>query len=261
MNKIEEILPNSLKVNRTSAEIELLKTAAEGHLADFFTSDDDGPHNVNNWDAGRIIRAEFLYWLCTDPEATRLVHPKGILFRGVKILGILDFTSAVLPRPLAMIGCVMEENIILNDAQTRMLNFSMSVTKSISADSLYVHGNLFLRDVNISGEVRLPGAHVVGQLNCIGSTFVNSVSTGYAFVSDGLVVEGSMLLINIQAKGEVRLAGAHIQGTLDCTSAKFENPGGLAFNGEGLSIKGNAFLRGIHASGEVKLFGANAVLH
>ncbi len=257
MNKLEEILPNSLKVNLASAEIKLLKTAPEGLLADFFTSENDGPHNAASWDAGRILRAEFLYWLCTDTEASRLVHPKGILFRGVKIRGVLDFTSAVLPRPLAMISCVMEESIILNDAQTRMLNFSMSVIKSISADSLYVHGNLFLRGVNTNGEVRLPGAHVAGQFTCIGSTFTNSVSSGYAFASDGLVVEGSMLFTNIQAKGEVRLAGAHINGTLDCTNAKFENPGGLAFNGEGLYIKGNAILRGIHASGEVKLFGAN----
>ena len=63
------------------------------------------------------------------------------------------------------------------------------------------------------GEIRLPGAHISGQLGLTGAKLANPGRT--ALFADGITVDGGMFCQEgFQAEGEVRLLGAHISGQL-----------------------------------------------
>ena len=71
---------------------------------------------------------------------------------------------------------------------------------------------MFLSKAQCTGEVRLLGAHIGGQLDCSEASFTNP--DGQALNADRLVVDGDMFLDKAQCTGEVRLPGAHIGGQL-----------------------------------------------
>ena len=107
-----------------------------------------------------------------------------------------------------------------------------------------------------TGEVRLTGARIGGNLNCTGGQFENS--KGAALSADRVNVGDSVLLQSgFHATGEVRLLGARIGGDLDCTGGQFENSKGDAFSADGAHVRGCVFLKGnFHATGQVRLHGA-----
>jgi len=256
---LKGLLPQELKKDLTPAEKILLAKARKGELADFRSGDKetDRPENADNWGDQRRVRADLLYWLCTDREASELVHAKGVRIVGAKVEGGLDFEAATLPHPLVLIHCAIPENIILLHAQTRTIILSGSHTGPISADGLTTHGDVFLRNgFQAKGEVRLLGANIGGDLSCIGATFNNP--KGKALNADGLTTKGHVFLRKgFQAKGEVRLLRANIGGDLDCDGATFENPEGEALNADGLTTQGYLFLRNAKVRGQVWLLGAN----
>jgi adhesin HecA-like repeat protein len=85
---------------------------------------------------------------------------------------------------------------------------------------------MFCRDgFTATGEVRLNGAHIGGQLSFRGASLTNP--GGAALAADGLKVDGDMFCWDgFTATGEVRLDGAHIGGQLDFTGAALTNPDG-----------------------------------
>ncbi len=104
-----------------------------------------------------------------------------------------------------------------------------------------------------SGEVRLAGARIVGQLNCSGGRFDNG--GGLALAADGAEVRGDVLLgAGFHATGEVGLPNAQIKGTLICSGGRFDNPKGTAFAADGADIRGRVHLgTGFHATGVARL--------
>ncbi len=106
---LEGQLPQELKEGLTPAEKTLLDKARQGEPADFKSDDEetDKPENADNWGDDRRIRADLLYWLCVDREASELVHAKGVQLGGAKVEGPLDFEGATLPHPLSLFGCAM----------------------------------------------------------------------------------------------------------------------------------------------------------
>ena len=189
----KSLLPAKLKNGLTPAEKTVLERTQKGEPADLRSGkkEDDKPENAGKWGPDRTVRAEFLYWLCADPEADKYIHAKGVRIRGAKITGELDFEDAVLPHPLALVGCALADGITLVDARTRSLNLSGSRTGRISADRLKTAGGVFLTNgFRAEGEVRLLGADIGGQLGCTGATFSNP--TGDALSADGLKTAGAV---------------------------------------------------------------------
>ena len=256
---LKSLLPDELKNGLTSAEKTVLERTPAGKPADLSSGkeEDDKPSNADHWGKKRTVRAEFLYWLCTDPEASQRIHAKGVRIGGAKIIGALDFRDAVLPHPLGLIGCAIPDGITLSDARARSLNLFGSRTGPISADRLKTTGSVFLtKGFHAEGEVRLLGADIGGDLACTGATFKNP--KGAALSADGLKTTGSVSLKDIHAEGEVRLPGADIGGQLSCTGATFNNPKGSALSADRLKTTGDVFLtKGFHAEGEVRLLGAD----
>src|SRR5690606_18622356 len=97
-----------------------------------------------------------------------------------------------------------------------------------------VNGSMFCGEgFTATGQVRLIGAHITGQLIFNGATLTNPDRT--AVTADGLTVNESMFCGEaFTATGEVRLPSAHIAGPLDFGGAILANPGQLALNLEGV---------------------------
>ena len=102
--------------------------------------------------------------------------------------------------------------------------FSNPDGEALSADGLVVDAGMFLAKAQCTGEVRLLGAHISGQLDCSEAVFSNP--DGEALSADGLVVDADMFLDKAQCTGEVRLLGAHIGGELICDEATLATPMG-----------------------------------
>ena len=113
-----------------------------------------------------------------------------------------------------------------------------------------------------TGEVRFPGAQIIGQFNCSGGRFDNP--EGNALAVDGANIQGGARLdAGFHATGEVALRGARVRDDLNCSGGRLENPAGIALSADQAEIgksvllsKLSGSIEGFHASGAVKLLGA-----
>jgi hypothetical protein len=129
---------------------------------------------------------------------------------------------------------------------------------ALAADGLQVGQDLYLRAVTATGHggdgaVRLPGAHIGGQLACEGARLRND--SGPALAADALQVgqdmhlRGGFTATGHGGDGAVRLPGAHIGGQLDC-DGELRNDSGPALAADGLQVGQDMYLSdGFTASG------------
>ena len=129
---------------------------------------------------------------------------------------------------------------------------------ALVADGLQVGQNIFLRGFTATGAsengaVRLPGAQIGGNLECLGAKLRND--SGPALVAAGMQVGQSIFLLRrfsatgASENGTVRLPGAHIGGNLECDGADLRNDSGPALVADGLQVGRSIFLRGFTATG------------
>ena len=148
-------------------------------------------------------------------------------------------------------------------AGTRLRN---TVGPALDADGLDVAQSVILRDgfaatsVSALGTVRLLGARIGGQLNCVGARLDNTV--GPALNADNISVDRDMFLrngftaVSASEQATVRLMRARI-GALDCAGARVENAAGPALEADGMQVDRDVVLAdGFTAVGA----GADAVL-
>ena len=158
----------------TTAETTVFKNASHGVVADFRhkSTKEDDPAFADGWGGDREVRANRLEWLCNDPEASRLVSPRGLQIVGAHITDRVDLSQANISFPLSAIKCSFEDEIIINHAHLRALRLDGSYIKTLSADGLGVDQNIFLGDgFHASGEVWLRGVVVNGNIQCQGGHF------------------------------------------------------------------------------------------
>jgi len=242
------------------AEREMLRAAARGRMADRRAGNaaEDNPAGAEKWGADRAVRAKLLRWLCTEHEASGLVDHRGVQVRGVRIDGRPDLSCADVPFPLGFWGCAFPAGLDLMHARLPGLFLNGSHTRSITADRVTVTGGVFLRDkFHATGEVRLLGASVGGNLVCSDGTFENP--DGAALNADGIQVTGGVFLHKgFHASGEVRLLNASVGGNLECSRGQFENPDAYALSADRIQVTGTVFLdEKFHATGVVRLLGAS----
>jgi uncharacterized protein YjbI with pentapeptide repeats len=129
---------------------------------------------------------------------------------------------------------------------------------ALEGESLQVDQSVLLRDgfeavgAGEDGAVRLPSAHVGGDLGCSGGRIRNA--TGPALVGDGLQVDQSVFLREFEAvgageHGAVRLLNAHVGGQLDCTGATIRSDAGPALVANGLQVDQKVMLDQFEAVG------------
>ena len=244
-------------IEPTDAETELIEAAALGDIADFRTGDEgeDDPANAENWGEERTIRAEVIFALLVEGRPDWPVHPQGIWIYGAEITGSLDLSDAELGMSLNLVGCRLVSAVTLQDCRIKSLALNGSHVSEISGDRMVATGSVHLRDgFTATGEVRLLGAMVGGDVDCSEATFEND--KGDALIADGITVKGNVFLKKCTAKGKVRFVGATVGGSFSCQEATFENSDGTALSSDGLATKGGVVLVRCMAKGEVRFVGA-----
>ena len=234
-------------------EEKLIRCARSGEIAVFAPGDDAEI-------SAKLIRDLLLH------QGDK-VHPNGVQVAGAKITGTLDCLFVELRHPLLAGGCDFDRVLVLQYASIPALNLAGCNVPGIEGAGLCVAGDVFLRNkFHASGEVRLLGANIGGNLTCSGGTFENKGKI--ALLADRAQIAGSIQLCepNVEdsndvrtfhAIGEVRLLGAEIGSDLDCHGGIFENAGGDALNADGAKVSGNIFLgNSFHAIGKVTFIGA-----
>jgi hypothetical protein len=154
---------------------------------------------------------------------------------------------------LRLLGAHIKGQLNLNGA--RLTN---ETGPALIGDGLHVDGDVFGGGFIATGHgelgaVRLPGAHIIGQLNFNGAELANQA--GPALIGDGLRVDGGLVLAEgftasgHYERGAVRLPGAHIRGQLNLACATLVNPAGAALIGDHLEVDGGVYLDGFTATG------------
>ncbi|QIE55309.1 hypothetical protein G5B40_07480 [Pikeienuella piscinae] len=217
-------------------------------------------------DAGpdRRIRPAFLRWCALGAGEGRRVHESGVRIRGALIANDaaagrtgwktrLDLEGCALDHDLGLYACRFVVAPLLRSASLQNLFLNDSALPGFSADRLRATGGVFLRKVETTGEVRLSGAALGGDLSLPGAKLSNKA--GAALFADRLQAKGGIFLRDAESVGEMRLLGVKIGGNLECSNAKLSNATGAALSADRLDAKGGVFLRKVEAEGEVRLPG------
>jgi hypothetical protein len=222
------------------------------------------PHDValhNCWIDGKIAlicaRARRI-----DLDGSRIAELSG---DGVEIKGDLFLRD----------GFMAEGDVKLTGAEIggdldcRGGIFKKTEKAALCFDRAKIDGNVFLnktlsateeKKFSATGEVRLVGAKIAGDLDCRGGIFRNrepseSMETNVALAFDRAMIGGGVFLSDyFRAKGLVQFVGAAIAGSLYLSKGWFVNPNGVALNFDSTKIDGDAWLtNGFWAKGEVRL--------
>lgn len=135
--------------------------------------------------------------------------------------------------------------------------------RALTCDRAEIGGGVFLNTkaggekFHATGEVRLPGAHIGGNLNADGGQLENK--NGMALHCRSAEIKGNLFLrYGFRAKGEVDLYGARVAGDLDCSHAHFENTDGDALRCDRTIIGGTFIFRKVATvSGRISLVAAH----
>jgi hypothetical protein len=140
--------------------------------------------------------------------------------------------------------------------------------RAMNAEGISVKGGVFMdKGFKATGEVKLLGATIDGDLACRGGSFEHPMvaidPAAKALNVDRIRVKGSVFINKgFKAKGEVRLRGAIIGSNLECTRGIFEHPratendAASPLNADRIRVKGSVFMKECTANGEVRLLGA-----
>lgn len=204
------------------------------------------------------VRAGFLRFLLLGGDHSTPVHECGVRLKGAWVTGVLDLENTATVSSIHCAACTFTEPLILRRSTLRGGLFLMgSEVPGIQGDGLVTTGDVFLHDgFNATGEVRLLGAQIEGDLGCSKGKF--NGKEGDALSADSAMIKGSVFLRDgFQAKGTVRLLGAQIGGNLECSKGQFDGKEGRALSADRAVIKGSVFLRdGFQAAGTVRLLNA-----
>lgn len=199
------------------------------------------------------ISSDLIRFLALGGDAEHPVHEQGVMVRGAWIAGVLTLHQASTPVRLAMRSCHFAEVPNFLAASLPELSMRSSKVPGLDGDRLEVQGGLFLDNgFAASGEVRLPGARIGGNLECSDGTFANP--DGIALNADGITVTGNVFLNNrLSANGAVRLLSARIGGNLECSGGTFANSNGIALNADRMAVRRSAFFRNSNVKGAIWL--------
>ena len=236
------------------AEKALVAACAKGEF--WWPEQWDGKTRPDAATLANTIRADLIRFLLLGGDANHPVHELGVMVGGAWISDTLNVPRARCPVQLDLRHCHLVGTPILMAATLPELSLSGCALSGLRADGLIVTGDVNFRDgFSVSGELRLVGAEIGGDLACDGGSFTNT--GGCALSASGLKVRGMVYLREgFIASGQVRLVGAEIGGDLVCSGGSFVNVGNDALSADGLKVKGSLFLRNATIKGAILLVAA-----
>ena len=237
-----------------SAEMRLLDACKNGKVAKL---GDATPESATD---ELQVRAAFVRFLLLGGDEHAPVHELGVTVHGAFVEGMLDLRGCNIVANASLVNCRFDSSIYAVDARLDgLLSLEGShLVNGLVADRLRCSAGVFMRNgFKTSGEVRMLGAQIGGNLDCKGGQF--EVDTVDALSLDGAIVRGAVSLRDgFRATGTVSLLGAQIFGSLECPGGQFEVKTGNALLADGVDVRGDIFLNdGFEARGEVRLLGAH----
>jgi hypothetical protein len=232
-------------------EVKLIEAAALGEKASPEADVNAAPSEAA---PSNEVRGEFIAWLCSNPDAQKWIHARGVHLEGAFIDSDLTWESLVLPHPLRLKHCTIQGTINLESARANLLDFSGSAVHRFVAEFAHVNDCILLRDgFTAQSGVNLMGATIDGALECDGARLGNR--DGVALNAENVSTRAGVFLRHgFRAQGAVRMLGAEIGESLECTNGSFINPGGEALNLVRLRTQGSIFLNGgFTANGTVSI--------
>jgi hypothetical protein len=149
-----------------------------------------------------------------------------------------------------LLGAQIEGTLIFEDV------YFSNEDIAFSADGMTVNGDLSCRRARVSGEFRMPGCTISGDLILSGSNFANGSKN--AFVADNINVGHRMICDEgFNVKGIMNIHGAKLGGRLDLDDTTLSNPGSYSLIAADVRIAGDLSCQGMHAQGTVALNGAS----
>ena len=215
------------------------------------------PVYADLWEDSRVVRAEWINWLCTDRDASKMVTSKGIEIDEARISGKIDLSWLKLEFPIRLFKCGLTDNIVLDRATVRGLQIQTTYFKGLQGDGLNVERDLSFADNSFAEDVVwLQQATIGGSLNCNSGQFMGNrgLAINLRFAKIGTT---ALLGDGFQARGEVSLLGASIGSFLKCDQGQFINTGGVALNLESANTGSLLLRHGFTAEGQVRLYRAN----
>jgi hypothetical protein len=99
--------PNKSETKVLRAALRTPTSTPDDHIACCGPNDinDDGndPSKADTWPESRQVSAVLIRWLCTNPDAIKLVDPQGVLIVGAKVDDQLDLRDVTVPFPLKIV--------------------------------------------------------------------------------------------------------------------------------------------------------------
>jgi hypothetical protein len=226
------------------------------------------PVYADVWKKDRIIKGEWLVWVCTDPKASAKVTSKGIDIARARIDGNVDLTWAKVQFPLRAFKSAFTETIVLNRSILSSLDLQGTHIKRLDGDGLTVERDMVCTDgFRAEDRVWLKDSRIGRSLKCDGGQFINptgialdleNARTGPVYLRASYPAEGEV--VPFKAEGEVDLDNATIAGNLDCNGGVFTKGAEMnkyALRADEIQVEGGVYLRkGFRAEGEVSLHGA-----
>ncbi|MDR8414973.1 hypothetical protein MTP10_40370 [Nonomuraea sp. 3-1Str] len=226
---------------------------AAGDLLDLRVGDrtSSGDHDPGTWSPARVVAADVITSLLLGKVDAEPGQVPQLFLAGAHIVGRLDLDGAEVVHRLHLIDCVLEQELLLNDARTRTIVLDGCRLPALNAEMARIDGNLVLARC-VASKLALLGARVDGILALSGSR-IEGVD-GVAIQADGLTVSNDLFLREgFRAAGRVCMPGAVIGGDLALSDAELTGPD-TSLNAGTAQVKGHLWLGPtLTVAGEVTL--------
>jgi hypothetical protein len=174
--------------------------------------------NSSNWKKDRVIRADRIEWLCTDPDASAQVTRKGVELDGVRVDGDLDLTLTSVRFPFFAEDCVFTGDIQMEGCKLCAFGLSHVYIRNLDASEAQIENGVKLENgFKAVGCVNFSSTTIGGGFSCAGGQFINSNSI--ALNMNRANIKGDVFLCDgFRADGQVVFTDTTIDGNFDCGS-------------------------------------------
>lgn len=208
----------------SNAELLLLRSAPQREIKWASPREDpddpiNDPGHGESWGPERTVRATVLIWLCSDPVASRLVHPSGPGIIAARISGPLDLSYQNVPFPLTLVRCLIKDGVDISYARMRGLDLRACVTGQIVGTMAVLTGDLSLT-FGKYGQVLLYRASIDGNLD-FSAARVESTDPPAISAVESIIGGDAVFHQGFSTNGTVDFRFARVSQTLSFNHARF----------------------------------------
>ncbi len=247
----------------TETDAKFFASVAGNDWADFRESNDAvyDAESPSSWDKSPVLKADRISWLCSDPQAAKMIPHRGIWLRGVRLEGNLDLYRIDAPISFTFYDCLISEGLNIAHAKLQELDIRNSCTAAISARGVQIAENVYLLNSAVFGGLDFIDAQVLGDFDFSGGIAFHGMNAddvkkpGIAINMHDAKIGGELRLADqFRALGQVRLIGTQIGRGLACGNGQFSGNGQLAIDARRCAVGSNILMQsGFKADGGVEL--------